>query len=165
MVTEQIIINCFSHVAYMPTNNPNPSQPVEPNSQQEAQRELSELVETASNGNPLTLDEYLNMQEENITEEPMTDEDIVRLIEGETPASNEDHDSENDSEEGPPPIQPYSLSEAIPVCERLLTTLESHDGFTEHDYSPLRAIIRKIYVAKTKNHKQPTLTDYFHKVQ
>ena len=89
------------------------------------------MVETASNGNPLTLDEYLNMQEENITEEPMTDEDIVRLIEGDSPASNEDHDSENDSEEGPPPIQPYSLSEAIPVCERLLTTLESHDAFTD----------------------------------
>ena len=75
------------------------------------------------------------MQEENITEEPMTDEDIIRLIQGNTPASIEDHDSEDDREKGPPPSQPYLLSKAIPVCERLLTTLQSHDGFTEHDYS------------------------------
>jgi hypothetical protein len=165
MVTKQTICNCFSHVEIMPTNDPNPSQPVDPNSQQEAQRELSQLVGTASIGNPLSLDEYLNMQEENVTEEPMTDEDIIRLVQGTaTETSNEDQESEEDSEESPPPIQPYSLSEAISVCQRLLTTLESHDGFTEQDYSSLRAVIRAIHVAKVKNCRQATLTNYFQRV-
>ena len=78
--------------------------------------------------------------------------------------SNEDRDSEDNIEEGPPPIQPYSLSEAILVCQCLLATLEGYDGFTEHNCSSLHDIIGKMYVAKAKNCKQATLTDYFHKV-
>ena len=101
------------------------------------------------------------MPEENATEEPLTDEDIIRLVQGDTPVLNEDQDSDDNSEEEPEVIEPYSLSEAIPVCESLLATLESHDGFTEQSYSFLRTIIRDIHLAKTKNVKQTTLTDYF----
>ena len=158
MVKEQTIANCFSHTGILATIQANLSQPAE---QQEAQAELSELADIASIDNPCSLDEYINMPEENATEEPLTDEDIIRLVQGDTPVLNEDQDSDDNSEEEPEVIEPYSLSEAIPVCESLLATLESHDGFTEQSYSFLRTIIRDIHLAKTKNVKQTTLTDYF----
>ena len=33
-----------------------------------------------------------------------------------------------------PPVKPYNISQAIPVCQRLLATLQSHDSFSEKDY-------------------------------
>ena len=153
-VTEQTIANCFAHVRILPENNPDAIIPIQQNPQQEAEKELSELIVSTSIENPLTVDECL-------TEEPMTDEDIIGLVLGETPSFN-DRDSDDD-EEIPLTAPPYTLAEAVQIGERLLTTLEVHDGFTEHDYAPLRSLIRKISTVKAKNSKQTTLNDYFSK--
>lgn len=157
MVTKHTIFSCFTHVGIMPTNNPNPSQPVDPNPQQEAQRELSQLVGTASIGNPLSLDDYTLTCSRKCnwrTNDRWRYKTCWR--DSYCEASNEDQESEDNSEESPPPIQPYSLSVAISVCQCLLTTLESHDGFTEQDYSSLWTVIRAIHVAKAKNCRQAT---------
>ena len=154
MVTEQTITNCLLHVRIMPSSDPTPSEVMQLNSVGEAQRELSELVGTASIGNAFTLEEYLNIQDESITEEPMTDEDILRMVQGVTPACHKDSDSEDDSEEGPPSIQPYSLSEAIPICERLLATLESCDAIC---LPPSYLICRMCYDGKNRATTHPAL--------
>ena len=65
------------------------------------------------------------MQEENITEELLTEGDIIRLVQIDSEVSNEDQDSETDSEEGPHPNWPYSLSEANLVCEHSLQLLRA----------------------------------------
>jgi len=160
MVKEQTIANCFGHTGIMPSVQA--TQPPEQDFQQDA---LSELVRVAAIGNPLALDEYLNLPEENVTEEPLTDEDIIRLVQGDSVSSEDqdNNDDDDDCSEGPPVIEPYSLAEAIPVCERLLATLESHDGFSEENYSSLRGLIRDVHRVKAKQVKQTTLTDYFKK--
>ena len=45
---------------------------------------------------PLTLEEYLAVGDEGITEEPLTDEGIVRLVQGEPPVSDHESDKEED---------------------------------------------------------------------
>ena len=110
-VAEQTIANCFSHVRILPENNPDAIISIQQNPQQEAEKELSELIVSTSIENPLTVDEYLNIRDECLTEEPMTDEDIIELVLGETPSFN-DRDSDDD-EEIPLTAPPYTLAEAV----------------------------------------------------
>ena len=62
-----------------------------------------------------------------------------------------------------PPVKPYkSIAEAIPVCQRLLATLQSHDKFSEQDYGPLVDLIRKMHAVNGKPFKvKIIMTDIF----
>lgn len=155
LVKKETIANCFSHVQIRPADIPGPL--TTGSQEQEVTQELEGLISSAHIENPLTVDEYLAIGGKDITEKPLTDEDIIRLVQGEPPDTS-DHESDEE-EDHPQPT--YTLTESIQVCERLLSTLEKHDGFFEEDYGSLRNLIGKISMIRSRETKQTSITDFF----
>ena len=130
MVEQQTIANCLAHVQILTIDNPGPCTTTA--LEQEVTYELEDLISSVPLENPLTLKDHLHIGDEDITVEPLTDEDINRLVQGEPPGIS---DHESDEELDPAPAT-YTLTESIHVCEQLLSTLEKHDGFSEELEKP-----------------------------
>ena len=159
VVSQDTIRNCFQHTGILLKSAPVPSQQA---GNDQSLQELQQMIARVTPDDPLDSQDYVLLPEEDACIEEMTDEDIVELLTGSNDDDGSDEEDNPDDRQGGPDSQPYTLHEALLVCQRLLLTLESHESFSEKHYGALRKIRRQVDVVKSQKSIQTSITDYFH---
>ena len=147
-VTSNTITNCFCHVKIIPTVNS--AQLVEVTEKQHLQADtvgmnLQSLLSAA---------EFLDVDAKEETEGPLTEDDILQLVQGDEHVNSLDQLNTTH----PPQV---ALKEGIHHAHLFLAALEQHEAFGEVEYAPIRKIMNRMHTALVFSTIQTKISDLF----
>lgn len=153
-VTESTIQNCWVHTGIVSgevTGYVN-----------DDQSQLNDLLQTIPSCCYVTAEDYINCDEQVITGEVISEDDIIEMLKGDECPSSEE------SEEEPPMISDEVAINAINTTIKYLDQPNTFDLNDDHQLKCdltllLTRFQRKIEVTKCKKIKQSLITDHFKK--
>ena len=101
----------------------------------------------------MSVEEYIDVDEQVATEELLTDKDIVFMVRSNT------RDSDDSSDE-PEPVHLVNGKEAITGMEKGLLYMEQ-GGFTTEEMDYIRVLTDRMRALQLKSRSQKKLTDFF----
>ena len=135
-VKQTTIANCWKHTGIIPTTDEDSVQ--SPDTSQ-AEEELHALMTSLEIPDPMTLDEYININSHEPTEELLTDSSILSLVTG---IKTTGTDSEKEAEPQPAPKLPMSAKRAVDGMKNQLEFMEQHQDFTAEEISFMHGLIK-----------------------
>jgi hypothetical protein len=154
-VRADTIANCFHHVKIIPTSD-------DRTPQAEVSFDASHLqadIDRLNLDSPLSAAEFLSVDMLEDTEAPLTEDDIVQLVQGNEEGDGECEDSQDhlDSNDSPR----VTLKEGIHHGKLLLAALEQHEAFGEEEYAPIRKILNSMHSSLISSATQKKISDFF----
>ena len=154
-VKQSTIANCYRHTGILPQNNDETdvTSDVTP---EPVLHELRILLTdfAVDNTGTMSVEEYIDVDEQVATEELLTDKDIVSMVRPNT------RDSDDSSDEEPEPVQRVNGKEAITGMEKSLLYMEQ-GGFTTEEMDYIRVLTDRMRSLQLKSRSQKKLTDFF----
>ena len=150
------IANCWTHTGILPSTDKDSETDVELPDTSQAEEELRTLMTSLEIPDPVTLDEYINIDSHEPTEELLTDSTILSLVTGTTTA---DTDSEEEAEPELAPKPRMSVKRAVDGMNNGLEFMEQHQDFTADEIDFMRGLINKVSAKSSK--RQVDLFSFF----
>ena len=145
-VTSDTITNCFQHVRIIPTCSGSTSPVTVTLDEEHLQAEIDRM----NLDSPLSAAELLDIDTTEDTEAPLTEDDIMQLVQGNEEGNAEQEESQDD----------LDLNEGIHHGNLCLAALEQHKAFSEEEYAPIRKIINSA-PALVSLATQKKISDFF----
>lgn len=150
VVTKKTIINSWAKAGILPDDEPNTSDSDDSEVEDDIE-DLQLLINELPITDPLNMEEYINIDDELITEEELTLEEIVNMVRGQ---SAEEHVEEED--------ETIITSDALNSIEKLIKYVRQNDlSIDNSDMQNLFKLKKKIISDSKKKQKQGRIDDFF----
>ncbi|CAB5315083.1 unnamed protein product [Rhizophagus irregularis] len=151
MVTKKTIINSWDKAGILPNDESNTSDDDDSEIEDDSE-DLQLLINRLPITDPLNMEEYINIDDEIITEEELTSEEIVNIVRGQSAV--EKHVEEED--------ETVAASGALNSIEKLIRYVRQNDlGIDNSDMQNLLKLKKKIISDSKKKLKQGRIDDFF----
>ncbi|CAB5351362.1 unnamed protein product [Rhizophagus irregularis] len=152
-VLSQTIFNCWRDAGILPLDDTDSQDEIEENEREENERkEIQDLIDKLEYIHPLTAEEYIKLDQENeITGETLTEEQIVAILK----ENNSISDDESDRE-----ITSVSSSEVLAAFDKIFIYLEqnkSQDIIDKGAFKAMKKARREVYRNNFFSKKQMSL--------
>ncbi|CAB5310270.1 unnamed protein product [Rhizophagus irregularis] len=151
MVTKKTIINSWDKAGILPDDESNTSDDDDSEIEDDSE-DLQLLINRLPITDLLNMEEYINIDDEIITEEELTSEEIVNIVRDQSAV--EEHVEEED--------ETVAASGALNSIEKLIRCVRQNDlGIDNSDMQNLLKLKKKIISDSKKKLKQGRINDFF----